>query len=77
MQTDGESILRRAIWHVVNGNIDWVWRPEEELDATLETLQTALDSIRNDKVSMLSARSDTRKSYCSLTPPDFTKTIRK
>lgn len=30
-----ELVRARAIWHVVNGNVEWVWHPEDVLDATL------------------------------------------
>ena len=33
------DLLDRVLWHVVNGNVEWVWSDEDVLDETYKTLR--------------------------------------
>ena len=37
-EQSGKQIIERVRSHVMNGNIEWIWRPKEVLDAVYQTL---------------------------------------
>ena len=40
---DGERMLWHAFEHVREGNVQWIWQPEEILDETVRTIHDCLD----------------------------------
>jgi hypothetical protein len=42
------DMIQRIRWHVVNGNIQWVWEDEDVLDAIYATLDDCESLIKAD-----------------------------